>query len=229
MLSTDRFRNLRRIHLTKAQLDEALLLPSLETCSVMRTVRTNVDPSADFKSANLPNVRRLTIAHSAAEGTLGQIYDSILPQLNHLAFSSLCVAEFEHLLSLSTSLQSLSITFMNYNEGLIQVLKQLNRIDVKKLFLINIIQRQSSDHWETDFELIEKLKKLVERKEALKQVKLHLYFRYGERPFEDVSARLLVRWKGIKGELKSIFAKKGIAVVRLTCSLMHSNETIWTA
>jgi hypothetical protein len=229
MLSTDRFRNLRRIHLTEAQLDEALVLPSLETYSVRRTKRINTDPSADFKSANLPNLRSLTIAHGVAEGTVGQLYDSILAQLDHLFLRVLDVTDSERLLSLSTSLQSLAIILKNYNEGLVKVLNQLNQMDVKKLVLFHLIRRQSSDNWETDFELLEEIKKLVKGKEALKQVALDIRFQYVQRPSEDVCDRALSRWKGIKGELESIFVKKGIAVGHLTCSLSHSKEKIWTA
>jgi hypothetical protein len=232
MLSTDRFRNLRRIHLIEAQLDEALVLPNLETYHVKRAVRINMDTSADFKSANLPNLRRLTIAHGVRAGSVGQLYDSILPQLNHLTLSSLCVADFEHLLPLTTLLQSLRIAFKNYNERLAKVLKQVSRVDVKDLLLFHGTQREYSDNWETDFELIEEFKKLVERKEGLIRVKLDLHFRYRDRPSEDVSTRFLARWKGIKGEkgeLESICVKKGIVVERLTCSLSHPKGMIWIA
>jgi hypothetical protein len=188
-----------------------------------------MDPSADFKSANLPNVRRLTIAHNAAEGTLGQIYDSMLPPLTHLLLFSLCVTDLQHLLPLSTSLQSLSIIFENYNEGLVNVLDQLSRMDVKKLRLCHLVQRQTSDNWETDFDLMEEFKRLVERKEAFIPVKLNFAFKYRARPSEIVSAQALARWKGIKGEFESICVKKGIAVERLECSLSHFREYIWIA
>jgi hypothetical protein len=155
MLSTDRFRNLRRIHLVNAQLDEALFLPNLETYSVMRTVRTNMDPSADFKSANLPNVRRLIIAHAAREGTVGQLYDSLLAQLDHLTLASPSVIDLEHLLPLATPLHSLDIGLRNCNEGLSKVVHELSRIDVKELSLFHQTTRETSDDWETDFELIE--------------------------------------------------------------------------
>jgi hypothetical protein len=132
-----------------------------------------MDTSADFKTAKLPNLRRLTIGHPPRERTVGQLYDSILPQLCRLHLSPLCAADFEHLLTLTTLLQCLYIGFNNYDEGLAQVLKQVSRLDVKDLVLFHQITREDSDNWETDFEVIEELKKLVERKEALKQVKLN--------------------------------------------------------
>jgi hypothetical protein len=223
MLSTDRFRNLRRIHLYQVQLDEALVLPNLETYHVKRTVRINMDASSDFESANLPNLRRLTIAHSTADGTVGQLYDSILAQLDHLFLRALDPTELERLLSLSTSLQSLAIIFGNFNEGLVKVLNQLSGMDVKELVFFCLIQRQSFDHWETDFELLEEFKKLVERKEALKGVELNFAFKYHRaRPSEIVSAQALARWKAIRDDLKSICVKRKVIVSRMTCELVST-------
>jgi hypothetical protein len=222
ILLTDRFRNLRHIDLYAAQLDEALLLPSLETYSVFRTFRINMDTSAEFKSANLPNLRRLTIGRDFGERTVGQLYDSVLPQLDHLYIHSLSVGDFERVLPLSAPVQSLGLSLRYHGEGLSKVLNQIRRVAVKELHLVPRIKRDNSDNWETDFELIEELKKLVERKEGLKQLKLELHVRYRARPSEDVSARLLASWRGIKGELELTCVRKGIEVQRLTCSLSLS-------
>jgi hypothetical protein len=188
-----------------------------------------MDPSADFKSANLPNLRRLTIAHSAADGSVGQLYDSILPQLDRLCIGSLCTTDIERLLPLSAPLLSLRTTFREYNDGLSKVLDQLRRMDLKRLLLFHQIERGISDDWETDFEWVQKFKKVAEGNGALNRVVLVFIFSYTQRPSVDVRDRALARWKGIKRELESIFVKKGIEVGSLSCRLCHSWVEIWAA
>jgi hypothetical protein len=228
-ISPDRFQNLRRIHLNEAQLDDALILPRLEAYHVDFPKRINMDHSADFKSANLPNLRSLTISHGAAEGTVGQLYDSTLPQLDHLNLYTLCVADFEHILPLATSLDTLEIIFKNYPEGLAKVLKLVSRVDVKDLLIYYVIHLVHCDNWETDFELIEEFKRLVEGKVGLTSVKFGFNFAYSNRAAADVCDQALARWKRIKDEFESICVKKKIEVGILTCSLSHSKDKIWTA
>jgi hypothetical protein len=187
-----------------------------------------MDTSADFTSANLPNLRHLAVVYGTKGETLGQLYDSILPQLDGLLVRSLCVADFGHILPLSSPLQSLHVGFKNPNEGLSESLDHLNRMEVKELSFIQRMKRESSDNWTTDFESIEEFKKLVGRKKELEQVSLDFRFSYVQRPSEDVSAQFLARWKGIKGEFESICVKNGIEVEVLTCCLYHGNEEIWT-
>jgi hypothetical protein len=101
------------------------------------------------------------------------------------------------------------------------------RIDVKELHFGLYIDLDSSDSWETDFESIQKLKKLIAGKYELKQVKLNFTFDYQQRPSMDVCNRALARWKGIKQELELIRVKKGIEVMELTCKFRHDNTLLW--
>jgi hypothetical protein len=171
-------------------------------------------------------LRRLTLQQSEA-GSFGQLYDSIIPQLDHLTLYWLDETDLERLLLLATSLQSLRCSYYNSSEGLTKVLTQIMRIDVKELHFRRYIDLDRSDNWETDFESIEKLKKLIAGKDELKQVKLDFTFRYGQCPSKDVRDRALAKWKGIKQELKLICVKKGIEVVELTCRFRHDKTTLW--
>jgi hypothetical protein len=160
---------------------------------------------------------------------VGQLCDSIIPQLDHLFLDSLLVADVEHLLVLSTSLQSLRVQFMGSDDDVSKVPNQVNRINVKDLHYLQKIERASSDNWETDFESIQKFKKLVEGKEELKELELGFIFEYHKKPSELVSAQALARWKGIKGELELTCVKKGIEVVAFTYSLSKDAKVIWEA
>ena len=99
---------------------------------------------------------------------------------------------------------------------------------MEELHLSRILGPDSSDNWETDFEMIEKLKKLIAGKDELKQVKLNFTFDHSQIPSMDVCNRALARWKGIKQELKLICVKKGIEVMELTCRFVHGNLVRWT-
>jgi hypothetical protein len=232
IVSTDRFQNLRRINLVQTTFDMALELPNLEIYSSYRVGTFSTYTRAIFNSDDLPNLRRLILQHGDDAGDFGHLYDSIIPQLDHLALVGLYETELEHLLFLSTSLQSLCCHYVGSREGLVEVLNQIVRIDVKKLHLNQILELDSSDDWETDFKSIEKLKKLVEVKDKLKWVKLSFIFEYEERPLEDVCDRSLARWNGIKDELESMCSKKGIEVVALTCALSNLEDEeacVWNA
>jgi hypothetical protein len=98
---------------------------------------------------------------------------------------------------------------------------------VKELHFIRHIDLDSSANWETDYEMIEKLKKLIAAKDELKRVKLNFTFGYGQCPSKDVCNRALARWKGIKQELKLICVKKGIEVMELTCRFCHNQTPLW--
>jgi hypothetical protein len=227
--SKDQFQNLRRILVYEAQLDEALVLPFLETFAAMVMRQANIGNRAGFASVNLPNLRRLHIRHSTGGEDTGQIYGSIIPQIDRLSLGWIPPANLEHLLVLSTSLQFLRVEFMGSHDDVSKVHNQISRIDVKDLVYLQRIHGESSDNWETDFESIQKFKKVVEGKDELKELGLNFGFQYRARPSEIVSAQALARWKAIKGELESICVKKGIVVERLTCSLSHSYDEIWTA
>jgi hypothetical protein len=54
-------------------------------------------------------------------------------------------------------------------------------------------------------------------------------FEYSERASEDVCDQSLARWQGIKGEFESIFIKKNVEVVNLTCRVTTDRYEIWDA
>jgi hypothetical protein len=229
--STDQFQNLRSICLFNgAWLNEPLALPNLRTCFFNRTFPTSIDASAGFKSVNLPNLRRLAVQHHAGGLKVEQIYDSIIAQLDHLLLCWLSVADVEHLLLLSTTLQSLHIEYRDANnhEAASKVLNQISRVDVEQLRFSHAIELESSDNWETNFEL-EKFKKVIQGKDGLKCLELALEFIYDEKPSDHVCDQALARWKVIKGELELTCIKKGIEVVAFTCSLSEDDEVIWEA
>jgi hypothetical protein len=191
---------------------------------------TRIDAHTTFQSVNLPNLRRLHISHNHYdEKYIDKSYISVVPQLNHLHLWWLCVADVEHLLLLSTALQSLSIEYGNYNEGASKVLNQISRLDVEELRFSPMIAHESSDNWETDFELMEKCKKVIKGKDGLKRVELSFVFNYFERPSDDVCDQALARWKAIKGELELTCVKEGTEVLGLTCRLIHGHDDIWEA
>jgi hypothetical protein len=171
--SKDRFQNLRRIlnhGLSRASFDEALVLPNLEAYFVSQSLSINVDTSAAraaLKSVNLPNLRRLIIHHGHGEGNVGQIYDSIIPQLDHLSIYGIHHAEVEHLLLLSISFQTLSVRcdYHDSLEGFSKVFDQLSRLDVTELVLHSEFTFRRKDNWEAEFESIGKLQKVVEGKD----------------------------------------------------------------
>jgi hypothetical protein len=165
---------------------------------------------------------------------VGKQFDSVIPQLDH--FHPYChyATDLEHLLLLSTTLQSLRCNYDgSEHEGLAKVRHAIGRIDVKELQFEQILQFDSSDNWETDFESIEKFKKVLECKDGLNQVGLDFTFKYRQRPSEDVCNRALARWRGIKAELELICVRRGIEVMELTCHLEDSDnyheEYIWEA
>jgi hypothetical protein len=83
---------------------------------------------AAFTSVDLPNLRRLDLHRILA----GQLYDMIIPQLDHLTMFWLDETDLEHLL-LSTSLQSLRCNYDSSVEGFSKVIDQISRIAVKEL------------------------------------------------------------------------------------------------
>jgi hypothetical protein len=224
----DQFQNLRRIVLHDAQFDEALVLPNLESCSISQRSWTETDTRAALTSVNLPNLRRLNLSHHGAVGSFGQLYDSVIPQLDHLHPYCHYAADLEHLLLLSTTLQSLRCNYDgSEHEGLAKVIDQIRRINVKDLRFFQRSKSDSSDNWEKDFDSIEKFKKAVECKDGLKQVGLDFTFKYYQRPSEDVCNRAFGSWKRIKDEFKSICVKKGIEVVAFDCCFRYDQEVLW--
>jgi hypothetical protein len=234
ILSTDHFQNLRRIDLYYPQLDEALALPNLESYATLSPPSISFNAKTAFTSINLPNLRCLTIYRDSGARNFGQLYDLLIPQLDHLSFNSRHETNLEHLLLLSTSLESLrcSYSYDRAGEGLSAVLNQIMRIDVQELCFSPKMRLRRSDNWEADFNTIAEFKKLVDGKDELKRVSLDFHFEYRKTPSEDVCARALLRWKGIKAELESICIRRGIETFAFTCYL-EDRETqqnlIWKA
>jgi hypothetical protein len=226
ILSKDRFQNLRRLHVSP-KFDTALALPNLEMYSSIEWDSISIDAKIAFTSVNLPNLRRLTITfdNTRARG-FAQLFELIIPQLDHLTLRGLHETDIEHLLLPSPSLQLLHCSCDSSSEGTTRMIKQIIRIDLKELHFTWSIQRESSDNWETDFDLIEKFKKVMGGKDELERVKLVLSFEYDTSPSRDACNRALVRWKGIKKELELICARKGIEVVALTCSFYDEETAI---
>jgi sulfur relay (sulfurtransferase) DsrC/TusE family protein len=158
-----------------------------------------------------------------------QIYDSVIPQLDHLTLTRLHETDFEHLLGLSTSLQSLDIGIFDVGTSGVfsKVLDHLARIDVKELHYSHNIWFNKMDNWEKDFESMAELKKVVEGKDHLELVKFHFVFGYHWKATTGVSARSLVNWKGIKAELESICVERGIEVAGLNCYLNCGDAEYW--
>jgi hypothetical protein len=151
---------------------------------------------------------------------MGKHFDSIIPQLDHLSLCRVDKTDLEHLLLLSTSLQALHCYYDgSEHEGLAEGFDQIRRIDVKELYFNWMVERESSDNWETDFEAIAKFKEVVEGKDGLKRLRLECTFRYTDRPSTDVCNQALARWKRIKKEFELICVRKGIEVLHLAASL----------
>jgi hypothetical protein len=149
---------------------------------------------------------------SAGPANVGRLFDSIIPQLDHLCLTWLRKNDLEHLLGLSTSLQSLSIRYSNIDGRIPEVVNHISRMKVKELDVSWIVKLEGSDDWETDFDLIEKFKRLVEAKDGLKRVELDFRFQYDDDPSQDVCDQALKRWKVMKNDLKLVCAKNGIEV-----------------
>jgi hypothetical protein len=226
ILSKDRFQNLRRLYLYEAQFDEALALPNLEIYTSVLSSSISIDAEVAFTSVNLPNLRRLVIYHGFTQPrSMGKHFDSIIPQLDHLSLSRVDKTELEHLLLLSTSLQSLHCYYDgSEHEGLAKALDQIRRNDIKELHFKWVVERESSHNWETDFEAIAKFKNVMGGKDELERVTLELSFDYSQRPSSDVCNRALLRWKGIKDELNSIGLKNGIKVVIVSCRYCYDDD-----
>jgi hypothetical protein len=109
------------------------------------------------------------------------------------------------------------------------VIDHCYRMHVKELEFefCPITRLESSDNWETDFESIEKFKRVVGGKDGLKRLRLEFKLKYSQRPSEDVCNRALLRWKGIKDELNSIGVKNGIEVATVSCSFSATGTTVW--
>jgi hypothetical protein len=184
--------------------------------------------NAAFASVNLPNLRRLVLRHTGA-GSFGQLYYSIIPQLDHLTLFWLNETDVEHLLLLSTSLQTLRCRCDRPGEGFSKVIDQISRIGVTELQLHWRLEHENSDNWAADFDSIEKFKGLVAGKDELERVELEFSVKYSQRRSLDRCDQALARWKRIKDELKSICVKNGIEVIALTCRYVQGYTAIWEA
>jgi hypothetical protein len=228
---TDQFSNLRRFDIERADHDVALSLVNLESHRVYITqaYQSSIDASLAYKSEHLPNLRRLVISCACRQSLSRQIYDSVIPQLDHLTLIGLHETDFEHLLGLATSLQSLDIIFSGFDtiSGVSKLLDQLDRIDFKELHYVQNLRLDNADNWEKDFESMAELKKVVEGKDHLALVKFDFVFAYHRKPTYGVSHRSLVNWKGIKAELESICVEKGIEVAGLNCCLNCGDAYYW--
>jgi hypothetical protein len=187
MLSTDRFQNLRQVHVCNPTYDEASVLPNLETYSVSSNDLSNIhNASADFEPVNLPNLRRLSIYDSrrpkAHDGTgiasFGSFYDSVIPQLDHLHLFSPDFTDLEHLLLLSTSLQSSRVKSDDFYSSSSKLFILLLRVDTKALHFTQNFWLQASDTWERKCESVKEMKVVLERNDHIKQVELTYVFHY---------------------------------------------------
>jgi hypothetical protein len=183
--------------------------------------------AAAFTSVDLPNLRRLAIEHDAESNDLERRYDSIIPQLAHLFLYEFTEADLEHLLLLSTSLQSLHIRSNCSPHGICKAINQISRRNVEEMHVIFLINVESPDDWETNFELIEKFKKVLEGKDEWKRIELEFRFQYREDLSEDVCDQALERWKVMKNDIKLVCVKNGIEVVGLTCGFCHNYIARW--
>jgi hypothetical protein len=208
-------------------MDGALALPNLEVYSPYRSGPFSAYTKAIFNSVDLPTLRRLSLEHGPEAGGVGHLYNSLIPQLHHLSLSWLHETDVEHLLLLSTSLQSLHCDYWGATEGLAKVLKHISRIAMKDLHFSYTIELDSSGNWETDFDSTEKVKKVMECKDGLNRVRLGFTFIYHREPSEDVCNRALTSWKRIKAEFKSICVKKGIEVVAFDCCFRYGQYLLW--
>ena len=135
---TGQFQDLRRIKIFgAARFDEALVLPNLEMYDIyqdeiQQDYSFYPNPTA-LKSVNLPNLRRLLIEDSEGAESFGHLYDSIVPQLDHIYLANLMTGDFDHILRLTTSLQSLHIHCSGPDAQTPTIRDQLVNLDVKEL------------------------------------------------------------------------------------------------
>jgi hypothetical protein len=202
------------------------VLPNLETYSVSldADLGNACNASGDFEPVNLPNLRRLSIYDSrrpkAHGGTgiasFGSLYHSVIPQLDHLHLFSPDFTDLEHLLLLSTSLQSLRVKSDDFYSSSSKLFSLLLRVDTKALHFTQNFWLQASDTWERKCESVKEMKVVLERNDHIKQVELTYVFHY-LRASSDVCAQSLARWKELKEELTSICAKRGIEMINVQC------------
>ena len=228
---TDQFQNLRRIEVFEAAtFDEELVLPNLEMYDIYEDDPLYANSTA-LKSVNLPNLRRLSIAHSTEVESFGHLYDSIVPQLDHIYLANLMTGDLDHILRLTTSLQSLRILCHNINRyGEIPGLRdQLVHVDVKKLRYDQCTLFEGED-WERGFSAIKDLKEVLDKKDNLNGV--HLCFSYHcSEISQDAGDQSLAWWQEIKEEMRLICVRKGVEVLNLTASIYvgGTRGTIWRA
>ena len=168
---TDQFQNLRRIEVFEAAtFDEELVLPNLEMYDIYQDeiyqdYPRYRNPTA-LKSVNLPNLRRLSIAHSTEVESFGHLYDSIVPQLDHIYLANLMTGDLDHILRLTTSLQSLDIDCSGpYAPPTIR--DQLVNLDVKELRFAHEEIFDGED-WETHLGSIKVFKEVLDKNDHLK-------------------------------------------------------------
>jgi hypothetical protein len=221
--STDQFQNLRRIRISgAATFDEELVLPNLEMYDIYQDGIYQDDPlyanSTAFKSVNLPNLRRLLIQHSEGAESFGHIYDSIVPQLDHIALTDLLTGDFDHILGLSTSLQSLHIHCIGPNAQTPTIRHQLVNLDVKE-FRYTHEESFEGEDWVTHLGSIKVFKEVTDKNDNLKAINLTFDFNFIEELSEDACDQSLAWWKGIKEEMRLICVRKEIKVLHLRVSI----------
>jgi hypothetical protein len=225
--STDQFQNLRRIWISRAAtLDEELVLPNLELYDVYQDEIYQDDPlyanSTAFKSVNLPNLRRLLIQHSEGAESFGNLYDSIVPQLSLI---DLPTSDFDHILRLTTSLESLHIQSVHPDRQITSIRDELPNLDVKEIRYFEYKNCEGED-WETAFDAIRGFKEVVDKNDNLKAVDLTFKCNFFEGLSEDACDQSLAWWKGIKEEMMLICVRKGIEVLDLTATLHSGPDSV---
>ena len=215
---TDQFQNLRRIKIFgAARFDEALVLPNLEMYDIYRDDPLYANSTA-FKSVNLPNLRRLSIAHSTEVESFGHIYDSIIPQLDHISLTNPKTGDFDHILRLTTSLQSLDIDCSGPYTQTPTIRDQLVNLDVKELRFAHEEMFDGED-WETHLGSIKVFKEVLDKNDHLKAVHLTFEFCFIEGLSGDACDQSLAWWKQIKEDMRLICVRKEIKILNLGISI----------
>jgi hypothetical protein len=204
------------------------MLPNLETCCIRQsgTVDASCKP---FKSVNVPNLRRVMVQDSLAGGaeSFGHLYDSIVPQLDHIELKGLVSADVSHILGLATSLHSLRVQCDSINGPIPSIRDELIKLDVKELHYVEY-KRCEGEDWETAFRSIRDFKEVMEKNDNLKSVKLAFRYHYNNTLSQDAGDQSLAWWKEMKEETKLICVKKGIDVLKLVAVVNSGRQYIFT-